>query len=164
MVPELPKRLFTGEEVLRITGATEGALRSWMLYGQLTPAGGYHVVEHSLARIEEILFTAREIAAALEWGEAVVADLWAMSGEARPDTIPNVGGQQDETPEMCVARMRNEGADNAKILRFLRSELMRRGLPYGDEACGLLLFSKENITKAAAKQKSVRLRQQHGID
>ena len=94
----------------------------------------------------------------------MIADLWAISGETQTDAIPRVDGQQDETPEMCVVRMRREEAEDAKILLSLRSELKRKGLPYGDEACGLLLFSKEKLTKAAAKQRSVRLRKRHGID
>lgn len=232
MVPELPKRLFDGEEVLWITGWTEGALRNRMFLGAIAPVGGYHVVNHRLARIEEIQFTAHEIAATYEWDDAVVADLWlcaengkeglprssslpnrlitgaeclrvfectesalrdamdegkitpvggygpfgrftnmdeiqftareiaaacawdegaitdlwAISGETRPVVTPETDGQQDETPEMCVARMRREGANVEEIVRHLR-----QAMNIGDGVCGKLLFRE--ISADASKKK-----------
>lgn len=239
MVPELPKRLFTGKEVAQVTGWTEGDMFTWMLHANILGCDAEHLADQHHQVITEVLynalnvadqlqnktikadltmcgegllgsawlrniaaidderedllrattrvslwlfgnaetgsefifpslasalFTAHEIAAACAWDETVIADLWAISGETQTDAIPRVDGQQDETPEMCVVRMRREEAEDAKILLSLRSELKRKGLPYGDEACGLLLFSKEKLTKAAAKQRSVRLRKRHGID
>lgn len=118
--------------------------------------------EFILPNLASALFTAHEIAAACAWDETVIADLWAISGEARPVVTPGPDGQQDETPEMCVDRMRREGAGNIEILRRLRQMRGRDNKACGNKACGTLLFP--DINPEAAKSKVRRMRQEHEID
>lgn len=239
MVPELPKRLFNGEEVLWITGWSEGLLRNLMRDNEIAPVGGYHAVHHRLARIEEIQFTAHEIAATCEWREAVVADLWqcaekgiegisrssclpkrlitgdeclqvmecsegtlresmdggwitpeggygpfgrftnldelqftareiaaacawdegaitdlwAISGETRPGVAPETDGQQDETPEMCVDRMRREKAGDDGIVLHLYQELQLK-----ERHCARLVRRTKSENKEAEKEEAARSR------